>query len=808
MELHFYPIDIDYIDDKDENPVIRLFGRAEDNKRVCVIDRGFRPYFWAVLRENASEKRAKELIEKVEKVEMVEFHDKKFLAKKVRAAKITVDNPKNLGSARRGVQDVDDIENVYETDINFVRRYLVDKKITPLTLCKAIGKEVDANADVDLVLEAEEIIQESDEAINPRILAFDIEVYNPFITPRENEDPIIMLAFYGKNFKKVLTWKNIKGAGKEVEVVNDEASLLRKFVEIVRWYKPDYLVGYFSDGFDFPYIKARADKYKIKLNLGLDYSSVAFSKRTELRSARIRGFAHVDIYRFIRRMTWGGEIQLERYDLDTVSKEMLGEGKAEADLMSLAETWDKHPEKLKGIAEYNLKDSELTYRLAEKMLPNLHEMVKLVGQIVYDVSRMSFGQLVEWYMIKQLGKFNELIPNRPHFGDIEERERESYEGAFVYEPSPGIYENIMGFDFRSLYPSIIISHNICLSTITKEKKDSFETPEIEKQRYYFTKKHRGFIPEILKEIVERRAGIKQLIKKAKKIDPILNARQNGLKILANAFYGYFGFSGARWYSNESAASITAWARYYILTTIDRFEKTGFKVLYSDTDSLYITLDKKKGEGALNLMEKINKELPEAMELELENFYKRGVFVMKKGEKKGAKKKYALIDKKNKIKIRGFETVRGDWSVIAREAQEDVLRMILKDNDKEKAVRYVKNIIKQIREKKISKDKMIIRKQLKKKIESYEAVGPHVIVAKRMKERGIGITVGALISYIIDEGKGMIRDKAKMPDESKNYDAEYYINNQVLPAVMPLLEVIGVEEEKLKKDHKQKGITDF
>ena len=104
--------------------------------------------------------------------------------------------------------------------------------------------------------------------------------------------------------------------------------------------------------------------------------------------------------------------------------------------------------------------------------------------------------------------------------------------------------------------------------------------------------------------------------------------------------------------------------------------------------------------------------------------------------------------------------------------------------------------------------MIIRKQLKKRIESYEAVGPHVIVAKRMKERGIGITVGALISYIIDEGKGMIRDKAKMPDESKNYDAEYYINNQVLPAVMPLLEVIGVEEEKLKKDHKQKGITDF
>ena len=90
MELDFYPIDIDSIEDSEGEPVIRLFGRAVDGKRVCVIDRTFKPYIWAILKENASEKKAEKALEKLKEEEEIEGYKlkkKKFLAKEVKALK-------------------------------------------------------------------------------------------------------------------------------------------------------------------------------------------------------------------------------------------------------------------------------------------------------------------------------------------------------------------------------------------------------------------------------------------------------------------------------------------------------------------------------------------------------------------------------------------------------------------------------------------------------------------------------------------------------------------------------------------------
>ncbi len=815
MEINFYPVDIDSIDDSERRQVIRLFGRTKEGKRACVIDRNFYPYFWAACKENTPESAARALAKKLAQeqgINNVEVHQKKFLAKDVIALKITVEHSKIIGQAKHFVKDYDEIQGIFESDIPFVRRYLIDKHITPLTLCRASGEISEAKADVDIIIEAEKIEQISEEMIQPKIIAFDIEVYNPNIAPREQEDQICLLALYGKDFKKVIACRDVKHDFKYVETVKDEKELITKFIQYIKKLQPDYLVGYFSDGFDFPYIRTRAKKHKIDLDLGLDGSNVSFSKRAQTGSARITGFAHIDIYKFIRRITSGGEIELESYDLNTVAMEMLGDGKKKVDLKDFCAAWDDGGKDLHKYIEYNLKDAELTYRLAEVMLPNLHEMVKLVGQNLFDVARMTFGQFVEWYIIRNVERFNELIPNRPYMGEMEERDLESYEGAFVFEPQPGLYEDIMGFDFRSLYPSIIVSHNICLSTITKENKNTHTTPAIrignKDYKYYFLQQPLGFMPSILKEVIERRAAVKKILKQSKTKDPVLNARQYGLKILANSFYGYYGFSGARWYSNDCAASITAWARHYIQETIKRFEKEGFTVIAGDTDSLYHTLGTRKKEDALHLMEEINKHLPGMMELELENYYPRGIFVMKKGEQKGAKKKYALIDERNVIKVRGFETIRGDWSIIAREVQDKVLHLILERNDVKGAEKYAKEIIRDLRQKKLPKEKMIIRKQLKKEIASYDAIGPHVAVAQRLKERGIKVQAESLISYIVCEGKGMIRDRAKPVDEAKTYDAEYYIDHQVLPSVLPLFDVLGIKEEFLKKDHQQKGVMDF
>ena len=111
-------------------------------------------------------------------------------------------------------------------------------------------------------------------------------------------------------------------------------------------------------------------------------------------------------------------------------------------------------------------------------------------------------------------------------------------------------------------------------------------------------------------------------------------------------------------------------------------------------------DEKKLKFQLNLLEKLNKNLPGIMELELEDFYKRGIWVAKRTTEAGAKKKYALIDEKDKLKIRGFETVRRDWCPLARETQNKVLQFILREGNEKKALEYLKQIIKQIKNREI------------------------------------------------------------------------------------------------------------
>ena len=271
-------------------------------------------------------------------------------------------------------------------------------------------------------------------------------------------------------------------------------------------------------------------------------------------------------------------------------------------------------------------------------------------------------------------------------------------------------------------------------------------------------------------------------------------------------YGYLAFFGARYYSKECASSITAWAREYINDVIKKAEKR-FEVIYSDTDSICINLKDKIKFDALIFLKEINDELPSLMELELENFYKRGLFVSKKGESYGAKKKYAIIDEENNIKIIGFETVRGNWSFIARNTQKKVIELILKEGNFKNSLDYTREIINKIKNKEIELNKMIIKTQLKMNLENYKQIGPHVAIAKKMKSKGINVGRGSIISFIISKGKGLIRDKAKIPSECKDYDEDYYIYNQVIPSVEKIFEVGNIKKEDLFKEQSKLGDFD-
>ncbi len=813
VTVKFFPIDIDY-EDKDEL-VIRIFGKTMDNKRICVLDYDFKPYFWVIPKKEANldllMRRIKEEKEEDSFVLETKVEDKKFLGEKIKAIQVIVNKPKDVPVLSRIIREYKDVESINENDILFIRRYLIDKNIFTLNAYEVEGDIVENNFDVDLCLKLKSIKQEEGSFDNPRILSFDIETYNHgYEYSKENKDPIISLAFVGDNFKRVITWKRIP-TEKDIKFVRDEKELINEFKRTIKEYKPDYLVGYFSDGFDLPYIKARAKKYNISLDINLDKSDVKLPKRY-FGSVKTIGLVHLDIYKFIRGIM-GVSLQLDNYSLGEAAKEIIKEDKLDLDLSKLALVWDSGSKEIEDICEYNLHDANLTYKICKEILLNMTELARLLGQTIHDICRISYGQLIESYLLRKAKEFDEIAPNKPTSTIIAQRRTGTYQGAFVSEPKAGLYDNLVVFDFKSLYPSIIVAHNIDPTSLTKSKKGSYKSPDIfeegKKANYYFSYKEEALIPSVIKELIIRRNRIKEILKNNKN-DKILEARSNALKISANAAYGMFGFFGARWYSKECAAAITAYGRHHIQDVINKAKKEKFNVIYSDTDSVVLGLDKKSKENALEFMDKINIELPSLMELELEDFYKKGIFVMKKGKASGAKKKYALITNDGFMKIRGFETVRRDWSYLAKKTQMKVLEIILKEGSIEKALEYVKNVIENVRKKTIPINEMVIQTQLRKDIKDYEQIGPHVKVAERMKNRGIPVSSGTIINYVIIEGEGMIRDRARLLNECKDedYDSEYYIKNQIIPSVKMIFEAVGIKEEDLLISKEQSTLNNF
>ncbi len=786
MQLRFYPIDVCYKVVRDV-PVIHLFGRTVEGTQVCVVDESFEPYFWIL---NADKEVVRSLSvrrgESEIRIKRVEAHKKKFDGKEVNALKVFANLPADVPVLREEAQS---LGKVLEADILFPRRYMIDRGIIPLSLCEVEGDFSSAYNYKVPVFKAEKINSTVEEAIPQfKVLSFDIETHSAFgkaIVPEEQ--PIIMIGLAADGLRKVLTWKRFKTELDYVEFVSSEAELIERFKQIVEEFKPDIITGYYSDGFDFPYLLKRAEKYKIPLDIGLDNSSLKLARK-QVSSVEVAGIVHFDVFMFIRKI-FGRSMETSIYDLNSVAFEILEEKKEKVELSELYDAWNNN-EGLEKFCSYNLQDAVLTVRLADKLLPNIIELVKVVGLPVYDVSRMSFSQLVEWYLINEAKNFNELVPNKPAYSESKQRIDATYEGGFVYEPTPGLYKDVAVFDFRSLYPTIISAHNISPETMNCDC--CIEEDVVPGQKRWFCKKKKGFISTVIESIVKRRMRIKEIMR-ASENNKLLKARESALKTIANSMYGYMGFFGARWYCIECAKSITAYGRHYITNVISEAEKNGFKVIYSDTDSIFLALSGKERQDAVRFVNEINKSLPGLMELESEGFYSSGLFVGTKEKGYGAKKKYALLAEDGSLKIRGFEIVRRNLSLISKEVQEGVIKIILGENDPQKALDFAKSSIDSIRRKEVPLAKMVISTQLQKEISSYDAISPHVAVAQKMNAQGKKVGIGSTISYIITVGKDRIRDRARMLEEVNegDYDPDYYIYNQVVPSIERIFNVFGI-----------------
>ncbi|MEM4133620.1 MAG: DNA-directed DNA polymerase [Candidatus Micrarchaeia archaeon] len=780
-------IDVDVVT-KNNRSMIRLILKRK--KMFRLYDKDFYPYFYIETEQEIK----KGIYNGIEIIDVKEV--KKRIGREERILKkITCNDPKEIPILAKIFSE---IGKVYEKDIKFNKRYLIDKDLKPMNTVEIEyeGKYVKSIKDIGNIMDVNSL----------NSLTFDIEVYNPHGIPREDEDPTLIISYANDKTAEAITWKN--GKTENVLIVKDEREMIEKFCDLIEEKDIDILAGYNSSVFDIPYLQARAKELGIKLGLGRGRSEPKIKRIGMTTHTKLEGRVHSDIYYLVRILAAAQAIKLERHTLEEVYKELVGGDDWKVDMFSIYKMWDDENKRTE-LLEYAIKDAKAAHEIFKKLYPLEVELARLTKITLPNISGSTTGQMVESLLMDESYKRGYIIPQKPSWAQDFSK---PIQGAYVKLPSPGIYERIAVFDFRSLYPSIITSHNIDPYTINCGHEECKNGRNKAPNGFYFCEKEKGLVPSAILHLLELRKKIKKELKEAQKSGnekevSMLNARVAALKIVLNTVYGMLNYPKSRWYSRECAESITAFGRNYIQEVGRRAEEKGFKVLYSDTDSIFLLLENKTEKDAINFMEEINKTLPETMELELENIYKRGVFVSKKQEKEtGAKKKYALVTEDGKIKIRGFELVRRDWSKIARETQRKVLEAILIDGSKEKALSIVKEVIEKLNKGKVSKDDLIIYTQLRK--EEYEVLSPEISAVEKARKRGIEIRPGSIVGYIITKKGNSISEKAEIAEFADDYDAEYYIHHQVLPAVMKIIGELGYSEEDIIFEGKQSSLSDW
>lgn len=787
-------LDCDYIE-KSQGSVIRLFARTSKGIESFEFPE-FKPYFYIITDGSLSEK-------KLQGLELGEKKAKILKAEKAKrenaqnAFKLSFEKVAGLTSARDEIKGVKGVLEKREHDIPFAKRFLIDNALRPMDFVEI---ELDSSGNA---LGAKSF--EKDHLL--KVASIDIETYSPGKFPNAKKDPIMMVSVSTPEGSKVFSYGKKKLERLEYcKILASEKAMLEALMQELKLYSPDILVTYNGDSFDLPYIKERCSILGVEFNINSDKSEPHSSRKGSDSAFRTKGMQHLDAFQLVGFLTRFQVINLVKYDLESVSEALLAKPKKKFDFSSIEEVWERE----KGIEElalYNREDAEAALEIVQKYLPLCTEVCKLGRMTLYDASRVSGGMLVEQFLIIKSFEQGLIVPNRPHEAEVLERMQAEVEGAFVREPRHGLHENLAVIDFRSFHPTIIITHNISPDTLDCSHKECAKGKNISPTGHYFCEREKGFIPKNLEEVLKKRFEFKNEFKKAKKGSKdydLLFAKQWAFKIVLNAFFGYLGYPRSRWYCRECGNSILAWTRSYIKQTMQKAGDEGFEVIYGDTDSCMLKLNGKSREDVEKFVEKINSEIPKPMELELENFYKRGIFVMQKSGVKGAKKKYALMDFKDNLKIVGFEYVRRDWSKIAKKTQKAVIEAVLKEGNPEKAAQIVKKAITELRELKVLKKELVIYSEIQKPLGKYDVINPQVSAALKAQKKGMKIEVGTIVGYVITRSGKSISEKAELEEfvQEGNYDPDYYISNQILPAVERIMSELGYSVEDLKQGGKQ------
>lgn len=558
------------MDDYIKKPLLRIYGITETGNSILAIVKNFYPYFYVECPHGFESEQDIEMLSKYldtflkEKYSEFEKHIIRmdisqktniynYSNLKLNFIKITVMAPKMVSTLRDFFEDGKSIGNfsfarlTYESKLNFPLRYMIDNGIVGMSWItlkagdyKIRNKKI-SKCQLEVEISYEKVVSHPPEGkyakVAPiRILSCDIEcAAKGGRFPNADTDPVIQIANYCNEFgsKEPLVCKlfSLKEcapiAGVDISSHENEEELLEKFNEFLIQFDPDIITGYNINNFDLPYLLNRAEKLKVESFKKLSKISNTLTKikhnKGKSKSFKNRDFVDMnidgriilDMYIYIMK-----EHKLRSFTLNNVSYSLLGEQKEDVHHTMIYDLWQTDEYTRRRLGIYCMKDAYLPWKLTEKLMTiyNFAEMCRVTCTPLNFILTRGQQIKVSSQLHRKALEHDYLIPCMK-IKKVDDDE-EGYEGAYVLEPKKGFYESpIVTLDFASLYPSIMMAHNLCYSTLLKpgeeknmDEKDYFRTPT----KDCFVRAHvrKGILPIILEELItaRKKAKVKILIK--------------------------------------------------------------------------------------------------------------------------------------------------------------------------------------------------------------------------------------------------------------------------------------------------------
>ncbi len=712
MKIDFWLLNLNH-ESHEGRSAIWLWGITRDNKRVLTIDRSFRTYFYLLPKKSQDIGQLKDRITREPphpSIESVVIEKKKRLGEERQVLKIFTKDSDTLEKCAKECVKQLEVEASFEEKIRYSIKYQNEFEIRPCQWYSADGKESSIKPEayhIDRVVEISDhpIPIPRENAPKLRLFSFSLLAVSPTGSPSPLRDPVRLLA-----------WKNNDGQAGVIQSRRDEDSeVIKGLSETCRTQDPDIVFSFSGNTLEWPYLIKRADKTKTSLSVGRDDGP---ARQSLYGHFSLTGRANVDLMDFSHDLY---DVKIKT--VENVAR-FLGVDASTATI-DATEFYDHWTRKGRDSLVEQMKANTVSiFNVGEDALDYVLQLSNLSVLPPDQVLSAAVGFRVDIYLMMEAHRLGELIPAREELSVI------PYKGAIVLEPSVGLHDNVAVLDFSAMYPSLMVKYNISPDTLVSGKEeDIFEVPEV---GHHFLKSPPGFYKIVLSQLIASRQAAKREAAKTPRgtrEHKILKAREKATKVITNATYGYAGWAGSRWYSREVAESAAALGRDTINKSIELAKTLGLKVLYGDTDSLFVQYEEKLVD---RFIREVDKSL--GLEINLGQLYKRILFTE-------AKKKYAGLLDSGELDVVGMEAIRGDWSNLARDVQNEVLILVLQDGNPERAKSYVRNLTKTLESAKVPKSSLVIWKTLTKRPDDYEVNAPHVEVARKMAREGWPVSTG-------------------------------------------------------------------